>query len=843
MKDNWKSIRIKINDNIKEIFENSISPKYSNFDQGVDLFRNVLYHKTGNKKLDGLNDSILEAIYEIYFTKPGGVSPAEILMNNIEAYLKKIIFIISGKDYTNDREKHLMWCLKELNLLKEIVTGNYPQLDEANLPNFKGNPYFLEFVCKAYLFRNQFHNAPKLKAVEVYQVVESGLVVYLYAILENYTILASKVGSYTSEQTQIDNFKNYALSILTYNPSLKMLESDFGIQIQSIDDFEIKVKAKARRRKEERAEYLKDSSQYAAIPFKFLPEIDGVISNPKYILLHGIATSGKSTILKKLGKDFLEKFRSPYLFYFELGEVFKKKNGYSIQVEIINKFKDITAIDLDLNAVNDRVLILLDGLDEVPNKESRDTIIQQIIELKKYNNIQVVLTSRTNDYITNNNTIESFFEKFELLPITPAEIIALGEKILGHGSQFNTFVKMVKKGSLLKAFPKTPLTSILLAILFKEKDIDIKELPKNITELYRKFIDLFLNRWDKNKGVSEQFEIQQKEFVLQTIAVHMQKNRLITMSEEDLEIFISTLSKKKHIGGPKDTKVHINNLCERTCILVKDEFTNSYRFFHLTIQEYLAAQKLNYKDDDLLVQNFYDEWWLNANIFYAGNKTEYPDILQRVSKFEFYPLDPETKFNYVAHSSQVLLAAHNIDNDVREQVLRSMIKIFDEFSKELIKDIVSLSEFVDETQSIDKKMAKLKNQTLLDVILSLRDIFIEFFEISDFQNELNKIWNGLIYENKKIEMCDTTLYCISYCLSMSSRDAKYLEEFVTTSNIEINSRWYKIVDVDINIKELQNTRKKIMLKIRNLSNKNKEYVQKQFKERISRHYQSLVGIK
>ena len=843
MKDNWKNIKSKINDNVKEIFDKSTSPKYSNFDQGLELFKNVLFHKTGVKKLDGLGNPVLEAIYEIYNTKVGSVSPVEILMNNIEAFLKKILFIETGVDYTNDKEKNLMYCLKSLNLLKETTPGKYPQLDLINLPLYENNPYFLKHVCYAYLSRNEFHNAPKLKASEVYQIVESGLVLYIYAILENYLALASKVGTYVTDQTQIDNYRKYAISVLSYNPSLKMLESDFGIKIQSIDDFEIKIKAKAKKRKEEKDEYLKNSSQYTAIPIKFLPEIEGVMTNSKYILLHGIATSGKSTILKKLGKDFLEKFNSPYLFYFELGEVFKKKNGDTIIQEIISKYKEVTTLHFDFEKISEKVLILLDGLDEVPNKESRDIIIDQIIELKAYNNIQVVLTSRTNDYITNNATIENYFEKFELLPITPSEIIALGEKILGHGSKFDSFVKIVKKGSLLKAFPKTPLTSILLAILFKEKDINVKELPKNITELYRKFIDLFLNRWDKSKGVSEQFEIQKKEFVLQTIADHMQKNRLISISEEDLETFINNLSKKKHIGGPHDAKTHLNNLCERTCILVKDEFSDSYRFFHLTIQEYLAAQKFDYKDDDLLVQNFYDEWWLNPNIFYAGKKTDYPDILQRVSNFELYPINAETKFNYVAHASQVLLAAHNLDNDVREKVLRSMIKIFDEFSKELVKEIVALSEFVDEKDSMDKKITKIKNQTLLDIILSLRDIFMEFFGVSDFQNELNNIWSSYINEDKKIEMCDITLYCISYCLSICSRDAMYLEEFVTTNNLPINSRWYKIVDVDINVKKLENTRKQIMLKIRNLSHKNKDYIQDQFKERISRHYKSLAGMK
>jgi len=842
MKDNWKSIKVNIIDNIRDNFENSVTPSYTNLEQGVDLFKNVLFHRTGIKKLDGLGEKVLEAIYEVYNTKPGSASSAEILMNNIEAFLKKIIYINSGIDYSNDRSKNLLWCLKESNVLKETSPSNYPQLELSNQQGFLGQPNFIYHVCNAYISRNNFHNAPKLKAVEVYQIVESGLVVFLYSIFENFSVLASTVGTAVTNQAQIENYKRYALSVLSYNPSLKMLESDFGIQIQSIDDFQINIKAKVKKIKEERDEYLKDSTHYNAIPIKFLPEIEGVIGNSKYILLHGIATSGKSTILKKLGKDFIDKYNSPYLFYFELGDIFKKKNGYSIIAEINSKYKEITTLDLEIANISEKILILLDGLDEVPNKESRDIIIQQIVDFEKYNNVQVVLTSRTNDYITNNAIIESYFEKFELLPITPAEIIALGQKILGQGTQFNSFVKMVKQGSLLKAFPKTPLTSILLAILFKEKDINVKELPKNITELYRKFIDLFLNRWDRNKGVSEQFEIQKKEFVLQTIAEFMQKNRQISITEEDLENFITALSKKKHIGGPQDPKTHINNLCDRTCILVKDEFTQSYRFFHLTIQEYLAAQKFDYKDDEILVKNFLDEWWLNSNIFYAGNKTEYPEILLRVAKFEIYPLDAESKFNYFAHTSQVLLAAHNLDNEVRESVLRSMIRVFDDFSKEIIKTIVEIPEFVDEKESIDKRMAKIRNQTLLDVILRLREIFMEFFGITDFQSELHNIWKGYIFDDKEINICDTTLYSISYCLALTSKDAMYLEEFAITNKIAINSRWFKIVDVDINIKNLQNSRKKITLRIRNIANKNKDYIQKQFKERINRHYKSLTGL-
>lgn len=647
------------------------------------------------------------------------------------------------------------------------------------------------------------------------------------------------VGTVITEQVQLEIYKKYAQSILCSNLSLKMLEADFGVKIESLDEFDVTIKAKTKKRKEERDEYLKDASHYTVIPFKFLPEIEGVMTSNKFILLHGIATSGKTTILKKLGRDFLEKYGSPYLFYFELSEIYKKKSVSKIIDELSNLYKGVAQLNLDLEKISDRVLILLDGLDEVPTKEARDQIVEQLLELKKFNNIQVVLTSRTNDYITNNRIIDSYFEKFELLPIGLNDIIKIGEKILGHGAQYENFVRMVKKSSLLKAFPKTPLTSILLAIVFKETNINIRELPKNISELYKKFVDLFLNRWDKSKGISEQFEIQKKEFVLQTIAVYMQKNRMSSISESDLETFVEELSKRKHIGGPKNAKAHLQNLCDRTSILVRDEINKSYKFFHLTIQEYLSAQKFNHKDDDLLVQNFYDEWWLNPNIFYAGSKTEYPDVLNRVAEFEIYPADAESKFNFIAHSSQVLLAAHNVDNDVRFKVLRSMIKVFDEFTRELIKEYLQIP---NDPEITNTQLKKLRDQTLLDVILTTRDLFMEFFQMEDFRDEMEKIWESLVYSKTKIDICDITLYSLSYCLAILSEESKYLEDFVLTDCIEINKRWFKIVDVDITIKKLKNTRKKIKLKIRNTAQRNNEYIQKQFKERLKRHYNSLTGI-
>ena len=242
MKDNWKQIKIKISESIKDIFDNASLPNNLDIELFIELFKNVLLHKTGNKKLDGLGDSIIESLHEIYFTKPGGVNQLENIIKNIEPFLKKILFIKNGIDYTNDKEKTLVPCLKELNILKKTAQGLYPKLDEINLLSFKGSSNYLEHICRAYNSRNQIHNAPKLKPAVVYEILDSGLVVYIYAIIENYSIIVGKVGENLTKQTHDENYMKYALSVLSYNPSVKMLESDFGVKMQSFDDFEIKVK-------------------------------------------------------------------------------------------------------------------------------------------------------------------------------------------------------------------------------------------------------------------------------------------------------------------------------------------------------------------------------------------------------------------------------------------------------------------------------------------------------------------------------------------------------------------------------------------------------------------------
>lgn len=627
-------------------------------------------------------------------------------------------------------------------------------------------------------------------------------------------------------------FNKEILHNISSESSLKLLESDFDVNIGSLDSFQIKVKAKAKAFENERGEYLKSIDiTHSNIPVKFLPDVSEILKQQKPILLHGIATAGKTTILKKLGKDFINSGEPGYVFYIELAKYKDRLARQELTETLSDIFSEIVKEKFNIKNIEkgDYVFILLDGLDEVSDPIIQDTIISEILKVNAIAEVRVILTSRTNEFIVNHQELREQFNTYELLPLTLTEMIDLGTKILTQDDKKANFVKLLKKNEIIHSFPKTPLTTILLAILFKEDKIDVRELPRNITELYSKFIDVFLNKWDRNKGISQQFKFQEKQFIVQKIAEHLHDNNMISIQGDVLEGFLNKLFIQHPIEGFKNSQDFLENILQRSNIIVKD-FDGSYKFFHLTIQEYLASTLFGNDKEDFLVQNFYDNWWLNANIFYAGRTPHQAVVLNRVCREnENYPIDEQSKLSYIVHSSKVLQAAHLLDKSTRRDILLSMIRVFDSLLREVLGDFIISQD------------TTLKKRTMLEFILLGRRMFNEFFGSAQFNECLEDIrWKLL--ENSNTNLLDITEYCLAFRCALNSHSAKPLYDFLDLKQ-DINPRWFKIIDVDVNIKNLAVSDKKIAAKIKSKALKHKKYIQQQFKEVLSKHYNSITGIR
>jgi len=568
----------------------------------------------------------------------------------------------------------------------------------------------------------------------------------------------------------------------------------------------------------------------------------------KPILIHGIPTSGKTTLLKKIGKECIEQSPDTIVIFLSLGKIWDKTDKINIKKQANNQFHKGSGGEINWNSKNQKYLILLDGLDEVVSNTKRNDTIIEVKNILNDPNIQIILSSRTNDYIREDKKIDNTFEKFELMPLTIDDMEQMGRHILTNQTKAASFIKMLKKSKLAQVFPKTPLTTILLAILFKEETITPKDLPRNLTELYAKFMDLFLNKWDKNKGISEQFKIKQKEFILHKIAfqMHQDKKTIITKSE-----LINKLSQliNEYDYRNIDPQTFIKNILERSNILIQISGEESYSFFHLTIQEYLVASQLTSDQENLLCNTFEEEWWLNPNIFYAGKQPNYAGLLNKIKDKPIYtflvqPIDLDDLIAHVIHLPKVLLAAHQLPKITQQKIIKNVVIKFDYLIKNIILFFIPDNIIEKDFKTIplfSKKIERrIYNKTILDIILFAREFFKDCLGSQYFIERLEEIWNEFIQTPEKTPISEITLYCLAYRLAVSKKDATYLEEFINKWNP--NVRWYRIIDVDMNIIGLKYSSKKTRLNFKSKYSKNEKYIQSQFQQKIARHYNSITGL-
>lgn len=183
---NWTEIKEEIKRDIGNVFQIN-NPSYPDIDKGIALFQKVIYSKAGNFKLGGLHRTFPVALHEAYTTKVGQLGPLRIIADSLEPYFKKIGLIANLDTSSSILTKQLMALLKLLQLntaLTNQTHGQYPQLTESELGNYKGQAEYLEFICCAYLTRNKVHEAPDWNRKAVIEKLTNLLVVFIYAALK-----------------------------------------------------------------------------------------------------------------------------------------------------------------------------------------------------------------------------------------------------------------------------------------------------------------------------------------------------------------------------------------------------------------------------------------------------------------------------------------------------------------------------------------------------------------------------------------------------------------------------------------------------------------------------------
>jgi len=359
-----------------------------------------------------------------------------------------------------------------------------------------------------------------------------------------------------------------------------------------------------------------------------------VANERQYLMVLGGPGAGKSTFLRKAGLEALKTLHRETANYahrcvpvlLELKRF--EAEAIDIPALIANEFATCDfpePAQFTQNALRQgKLLILLDGLDEVPTANLDNVIgtIQDFVD--RYDQNRFIASCRTAAY-------RGGFTRFSDVGMADFDDQQI-EQFIGNwfsneqDRERETGKKCWEilqepKNKAAKELAHTPLLLTYLCLVYDRS----QWFPANRSSLYQKALRILLEEWAAEKRINrdeiyEGLSIELEEQLLAEIAFHGFEADQLFFSRRELtsqvkEFLAETLSVPKTLNG----KAVLQTIEVQQGILV-ERAENAYSFSHLTLQEYLTAQYLadNNQWSEMVKNHITDSRWREVFLLLPG---------------------------------------------------------------------------------------------------------------------------------------------------------------------------------------------------------------------------------
>lgn len=391
--------------------------------------------------------------------------------------------------------------------------------------------------------------------------------------------------------------------------------------------------------------------------------IHEAIRTEQLIFLEGFMGAGKSNLVKRA----LERITRPDVINIEkvipIGMTFKEY--FDVYGANLDEILRSAIADSNTDSSTHIYLLIIDGLDEVAlSVDERKSALQNISQfVRSKSNLKVLITSRPSDDLKEKNEIEKYYCRFQVLPLSTSQLITFISKSCDNPAAIERLTSGIERTKLFKYLPKTPISAILLARIIKE---DPAELPSTMTELYSKYSELVLGRWDMNKGLQSQKEYEIIDNVCTDLGAYIIHNSLDEISSAEVQGFFSSYIKERNIK--LDPGMVFEKFLSKREIVNYNSSNLTVSFKHRTFAEYFSAKKFMRDASAVIDDKVFEPYWFTVYFFFVGLKRDCPELIDAIVS-----VDAKTerqKIIRVFQTGQYLLAGHltpykNIKNGLK----------------------------------------------------------------------------------------------------------------------------------------------------------------------------------
>lgn len=364
--------------------------------------------------------------------------------------------------------------------------------------------------------------------------------------------------------------------------------------------------------------------------FEEFPLTSIIGKKSRRVLIIGEAGSGKSTSLLRVAYVIASKgfeddpnYKIPIL----LKSIDILKNKPIDLVEYCDQttktLANTTKSSFTLKDLSDgRVVLLIDALDELPTDDDRRFVLDLIEHFgSAYPKTQIILTTRPYRFISELSQLKRY-EDFRICPISWKQAEKIVTTVTAHRK-----IPKAQSQELLRRLEKIhgiELNPLLVAVFAATNDYTKQDIPANITELFKKFTELMLGRWDESKGLKHQYQAPLKDFVLTRIAFQMHGQKKTSILREEAEKIVQHELQAR--GHEADTELILSEIFDRSGLFRVSGCEIEFR--HHLLQEFFAGRGI--ESPEFVKAIVTDEWWKRALVFYFGANPDKIDLLKGV---------------------------------------------------------------------------------------------------------------------------------------------------------------------------------------------------------------------